>query len=201
MQNGQDLSVFLLFFSFLYKQKTPPDAQGIRGCWFLSFCAGFFVLGAKIKGYHHRHDHHYIIRRNIATQSKHHKHADHQKGDNGFDLAQLCNFLQNFLHIPSLSKSARRWLITLICSSTTGIRRAKPLCSRTSRVNSSILVSVTAWEVWILLAVLRAAEKLETITPTRDKPPEISATRTASLTVQPPPIPYPAAASRSCCRR
>ena len=36
------------------------------------------------------------------------------------------------------SRSASRWLMTLICSSTTGIRRAKLLCSRTSRVSSSM---------------------------------------------------------------
>ena len=34
-----------------------------------------------------------------------------------------------------------RWFATFICSSSTGMRLAKLLCSRTSRVNSSSLVS------------------------------------------------------------
>ena len=55
--------------------------------------------------------------------------------------------------------------MTLICSSTTGIRRAKLLCSRTSRVSSSSRVSVTACAFWLLIS-----------TPARVTPPVISAT-------------------------
>ena len=68
------------------------------------------------------------------------------------------------------SRALRRRSRSLICSSTTGIRRAKLLCSRTSRVSSSSLVSVTAWER--LLAIS---------TPSSVTAPEISATTMASI--------------------
>ena len=67
-----------------------------------------------------------------------------------------------------------RWLITLICSSTTGIRRAKPLCSRTSRVSSSNFASVTAYPLPLLMS-----------TPSRVTAPVMRAT-TISVISSPP---------------
>nr|DAF77577.1 MAG TPA: hypothetical protein [Caudoviricetes sp.] len=70
------------------------------------------------------------------------------------------------------SRSSIRWLITLICSSTTGTRWAKWLCSRTSRVNSSSLASVTAWVLLLAMS-----------TPISVKPPVMRAHTIVSVII------------------
>ena len=74
----------------------------------------------------------------------------------------------------------------MICSSTTGMRLAKPLCSRTSRVSSSIWDFITAWAISWLFSLFLAVDLQVTTTPISDKPPVISATTMASLTLTPP---------------
>src|SRR5699024_10543036 len=69
-----------------------------------------------------------------------------------------------------------RWSATFIFSSSTGTRWAKLLWSRTSRVSSSSLVSVTAW---LLLLAIR--------TPTRVTAPDRAAAMTLSIPSPPQP--------------
>ena len=107
----------------------------------------------------------------------------------------ICAFTAQFLSLVCsfASKSAMRWFATFICSSSTGTRWAKLLCARTSRVNSSSLVSVTAW-----LRLLAMS------TPMRVTAPVISAARTVSIGLTPSIWTYSSgcryAPSRSCGR-
>ena len=71
--------------------------------------------------------------------------------------------------------------MTLICSSTTGIRLANPLCSRTSRVSSSIWDFITAWAISWFFSFFRAVDLQVTTTPANDSPPVIRATMIASV--------------------
>nr|DAF18389.1 MAG TPA: hypothetical protein [Caudoviricetes sp.] len=73
-------------------------------------------------------------------------HGTGGDGAGGVGVGDMCVHSQ-FLSLSCsfASRSEMRWLATFICSSKMGTRRAKLLCSRTSRVSSSSLVSVTAW--------------------------------------------------------
>lgn len=83
------------------------------------------------------------------------------------------------------SRSVMRWFATLICSSSTGTRWAKLLWARTSRVSSSIFVSVTACAVAMRCSVRRDVVRVVIITPTTEHPPVIRATMIASMLTPP----------------